>query len=65
MKKLVWFACLLFVLTACEKEKKTPMIDVQLQQNDSLQKMLDQKNNETPSTRYRRDSASSARPRAV
>ena len=46
MKKLVWFACLLFVLTACEKEKKTPMIDVQLQQNDSLQKMLDQKNNE-------------------
>ena len=46
MKKLVWFACFLFVLTACEKEKKTPMIDVQLQQNDSLQKMLDQKNNE-------------------
>jgi len=48
MKKLTLFAfaCLLMALTACEKEKKSPLIDIQIQQNDSLQKMLEQKNNE-------------------
>ncbi len=46
MKKITLFACLLCILCACEKEKRSPMIDIQLQQNDSLQKMLDQKDNE-------------------
>ena len=46
MKKLLVFCLCVLALGACKDERKEPVANLQTQQNDSLQKILEQRDNE-------------------
>ena len=46
MKKLLFISLCLLAIVACKEEKKAPVANPQIQVNDSLQKILDQRDNE-------------------